>query len=428
MDFKKTTLSNGLRIITVPDKTAQTTTVLVLVAAGSKYETKANNGVSHFLEHMFFKGTDKRPSTLKIAETLDDIGGAYNAFTSKEITGYWAKVDSSHADLALDWVSDIYINSKLRKADMEKERGVIIEEINMRLDSPMGYVGDLWEKLLYGDQPAGWEIIGTKQNILNLQRKDILNYLKNHYSAKNTIVCVAGKFNQRDFIQQIRSRFAGVNKQEPCAKESVKERQCAPQTLCYFKKTDQTHLCIGVRGFGLLNFRRYAQNILAVILGGNMSSRLFINVREKRGLAYYIRTSSEAYTDSGYLVTQAGVPNTAVNQAIQLILAEYSKVSRTITRSELRKAQDYLKGSLALSLESSDSQASFYAGQELLTDNILTVKQKCVKIDKVRLSDIKKLAKEIFVLQNLNIALIGPHNEIVLQPSQKTWKDHLSSL
>ncbi len=410
-DYKKTILSNGLRIITVPDKTAQTATVLVLVAAGSKYETKANNGVSHFLEHMFFKGTDKRPNTLKIAETLDDIGGAYNAFTSKEITGYWAKVDARHAGLALDWVSDIFLNSKLRAVDVNKERGVIIEEINMRLDNPMSYVGDLWEKLLYGSQPAGWEIIGTKQNILNLQRKDILSYLKNNYSAKNTIVCVAGKFNQKDFIQQIKTRFAGINKQNPAVKIEVKEQQRAPQTLCYFKKTDQTHLCIGVRGFGLSSPKRYAQNILAVILGGNMSSRLFINVREKRGLAYYIRTSSEAYTDSGYLVTQAGVPNVAVSQAIELILAEYSKASRTISQSELRKAKDYLKGSLVLGLESSDSQASFYAGQELLTGDILTAEQKCAKIDKVGLSALKKLAKEIFVPQNLNLALIGPHKE-----------------
>ena len=181
--YKKTTLKNGLRFITVPMKNTKAVSVLVMVGTGSKYETKEINGISHFLEHMFFKGTKKRPTTLKIAETLDKVGGVYNAFTSKEFTGYWAKVDWKHLNLALDWVSDIFLNSKFEEKEIKREKGVIIEEINMYLDTPMSYIGDLWEKSLYGNQPAGWLTIGEKKNVLKFRRKDFLNYLKNHFST-----------------------------------------------------------------------------------------------------------------------------------------------------------------------------------------------------------------------------------------------------
>ena len=195
--YKKTTLKNGLRFIAVPMKNTKAVTVLVMLGTGSKYETKDLNGISHFLEHMFFKGTKKRPTTLKIAETLDRVGGDYNAFTSKEFTGYWAKVESKYLDLALDWVSDIFLNSKLEKKEIKREKGVIIEEINMYLDTPINYIGDLWEKLLYGNQPAGWSTIGEKKNILKFKREHFLNYLRNHYSGLNTVVCIAGDFNQK---------------------------------------------------------------------------------------------------------------------------------------------------------------------------------------------------------------------------------------
>ena len=193
--YKKTTLDNGLRIITIPMENANSVTVLILIGTGSKYETKDINGISHFLEHMFFKGTKKRPNTLKISETLDSVGGEYNAFTSKEVTGFWAKVDKKHSDVALDWISDIFLNSKFDEKEMEREKGVIIEEVNMYLDTPMAYIGDLWENLLYGDQPAGWRVIGEKENILSFNRKKVLDYYQSHYSPSNTIVCVAGAVN-----------------------------------------------------------------------------------------------------------------------------------------------------------------------------------------------------------------------------------------
>jgi len=407
--FKKSTLKNGLRIITVPMKNTRTATILVLVGAGSKYETKEINGISHFVEHMFFKGTKKKPTPLKIAESLDGVGGSYNAFTGKELTGFWAKVDFKHLDLALDWVSDIFLNSKLEAKEIEREKGVIIEEINMYLDTPVSYVRDLWEKLLYGSQPAGWLIIGEKGNILNFDRRKVLDYLKNHYSALNTVVCVAGNIKSGLIEKKVGKYFKSIGEKKVLQKTEVKKKQSKPEVLLHFKKTDQTHFCLGVRGFNLFHSQRYAQAILATILGGNMSSRLFDAVRGKRGLAYYIHTSSETNTDTGYLVTQAGVDHKNIEKAIKIILKEYKTLrDRLIGREELQKAKDYLKGISSLSLESSDTQASFYASQELLEKKILTPKKKFQKIDEVKINDIKKVAEDIFQPKKLNLAIIGP--------------------
>ncbi len=408
--YKKIILDNGLRIMLVPNKNTQAVTVLVVVGAGSKYETKQNNGISHFVEHMFFKGTKKRSNTLVISETIDRVGGFYNAFTQKEYTGYFAKVDSKHTDLALDWVSDIFLNSKIDSKEIEKERGVIIEELNMYLDTPVRHIRDLFEGLLYGDQPAGWEVIGTKENLKKVQRKDFIDYIKNYYSSKNTIVCVSGNFSQEKMAQDIKRKFKTINKRQPQAKIKVIENQKASQVNAKFKETDQTHFCLGVRAFDLFSPKIYAQEVLATILGGNMSSRLFIKVREKSGLAYYVKTDAESFTDSGYLVTQAGVPHTAFKKAIKMILREYRDLKqKAVSLSELQKAKDYLKGNLTLSLESSDALASFYAGQELLTNKILTLKDECAKIDKVKTKDVQKMAREIFQEKNLNLAVIGPH-------------------
>ena len=406
--YKKTTLKNGLRIITVPMKSTKAVTVLVLVGTGSKYETKQNNGISHFLEHMFFKGTKKRPNQLKIAETLDRVGGAYNAFTGKEYTGYWAKTDANHFDLALDWVSDIFLNSKIEKNQIKKEKGVIIEEINMYMDMPISYKWRLWEKLLYGKQPAGWMISGEKENIAKFKRKNFIDYLKNHYSAENTIVCVAGNIKSGAAKQTIRKYFKKINTIKPEPKQKVIQKQKTAQTLVHYKKIDQTHLCLGVRAYDLNHPKKYVEALLATILGGMMSSRLFILIRGK-GLAYYINTTSHPYTDMGYLVSSAGIDNQRVEKAITAILKEYKKIkNKKVEKSELKKAKDFLKGRIVLSLESSDSQASFYADQELLEEKILTPEQIFKKIDAVSANDIIKTARDIFQPEKLNLALIGP--------------------
>jgi len=414
-NYKKIALENGLRIITVPMENAKSITVLILVGTGSKYETKNVNGISHFLEHMFFKGTRKRPNTLKISEAIDSIGGEYNAFTSKEITGFYTKVEKSHFNTALDWISDIFLNSKFEEKEVEREKGVIIEELNMYVDTPTAYVGELWEDLLYGDQPSGWRIIGEKENILSFNRKKVVDYYKSHYSPSNVIVCVAGAI-QDNVEEKIKKYFSAqggsASGGESMGKIKTIEKQSQPKVLLHYKKTDQTHFCLGVRTYDMFDKRRYALSLLSIILGGSMSSRLFIKVRERNGLAYSIHTSTEHTTDTGYLVTQAGIDHKNLEKTIKLILQEYKDLkNRKITEKELQKAKDYLKGTTSLSLDSSDSQASFYAVQELLEKNVLNPEEKFKIIDAVSINDIKNVAEDIFLPEKLNLAVIGPFEE-----------------
>ncbi|OGZ33681.1 MAG: hypothetical protein A2Y98_01975, partial [Candidatus Portnoybacteria bacterium RBG_19FT_COMBO_36_7] len=400
--FKKYILSNGLRVILAPMEGVQSVTVLVLVATGSKYEIKEINGISHFLEHMFFKGTKKRPTTLEIASDLDAVGGAYNAFTGKEYTGYWAKVDSKHLDLALDWVSDIFLNSKLEEQEIEREKGVILEEINMYLDTPKIYVGDLWEQLLYGDQPAGWMTLGEKETIKKINRPQFLKYLQNQYVAKNTIVVVAGDAKQiKDAKIKIEKYFGKIKTSNFKNKQKVSEKQAGPNLLVHFKETDQSHIIVGCRGYDIFHKDKYVASLLATILGGNgglyMSSRLWIEVRERRGLAYYVSASSDNYTDSGYFAANAGVDNMRIDDAIKVILAELDKVKEEkIPEAEIKKAKDHIRGATLLSLESSDEVASFLGGQEVLKKEILLPEQFFKKIEKVTAADLQRVAKEIF--------------------------------
>ncbi|MGD0576558.1 MAG: pitrilysin family protein, partial [Candidatus Staskawiczbacteria bacterium] len=338
--------------------------------------------------------------------------GEYNAFTSKEVTGFWAKVDKKHSDVALDWITDIFLNSKFDEKEMEREKGVIIEEVNMYLDTPTAYIGELWEKLLYGDTPAGWRVIGEKENILSFNRKKVVDYYKSHYSPSNVIVCVAGAVNQEEIGKKIKGYFKDKKQGGVDQKVAVKEQQSDPQILLHYKKTDQTHFCLGVRAYDLFDKRRYGLALLAVILGGNMSSRLFIKVRERNGLAYSIHTSADNATDAGYLVTQAGIDHKNLEKAVKLILEEYKDIrDKKITAKELQKSKDYLKGVMSLSLDASDSQASYYGLQELLEKNILTPEEKFKKIDEVTIDDIQKIAADIFQPDKLNLAVIGPFEE-----------------
>jgi len=410
--FQKHTFKNGLRLVTVPMKNTKAVTVLVLVGTGSKYETKEINGISHFLEHMFFKGTKKRPNTLAIATDLDKVGGNYNAFTGQEKTGYWAKVDGKHLNLALDWVSDMFLNSCLRSEDIEKEKGVIIEEINMYLDTPMDYICDVWLKLLYGNQPAGWFVSGPKETVSKLKREQFVNYINNHYSSRNTVIAVAGNING-DIKSKIIQHFKSINTKQPKDREGVTERQKKPKVLIHYKKTDQTHFYLGFRSrYNLFHKDIYVLNILSTILGNGMSSRLWISVREKEGLAYYVFTECNNDLDTGYLAAGAGVDNKRVDKAISIILKEYKRIiNEKVDEKELRKAKDYIKGKTILRMESSDVQAGFYANQELLENKILTLEEKFAKIEVVTASDIQRVAKDIFKPEKLNLALIGPFKD-----------------
>ena len=409
--YQKHIFKNGLRLVTVPMKNTKAVTVLVLVGTGSKYETKQINGISHFLEHMFFKGTKKRPNTLAIAETLDRVGGEFNAFTDQEITGYWAKVDSGHTDLAIDWLADIFLNSKLDSTEIEKEKGVIIEEINMYLDDPKQYIEWLWNKLLYGDQPQGWPIAGEKEAIKKINRKHFINYLKNHYSSKNVVIAIAGNIS-KNLTTKVRNYFKKIKTYRPRAKEKTVEKQKKPGVFVYYKKTDQTHLHLGVRGYNIFHPDRYVLDILSVILGKGMSSRLWIAIRAKQGLAYYVRMVNSCETDTGYLVTEAGIDNKRVDKAIQIILKNYQLIkNKKLSEKELKKAKDFIRGKSILNMEGSDDQAPFYAFQELLENNILTLDEKLAKIEAVTVKDIQRVAKDIFRPEKLNLALIGPFKD-----------------
>lgn len=408
--YKKITLKNGLRIITVPEKESKTATILVLVGTGSKYETKETSGISHFLEHMFFKGTKKFKKPKDVAEFLDKVGGDFNAFTGEEYTGYYAKVSSEFLDNAFEWVSQIFLNSIIPLKEVEKERGVIIEEINMYKNNPMMYIGQLWREALYGDQPAGWDIAGTKETVSKISRKDILKYISTQYSAKNTIICLAGGIDEKKAIADAKKYFGGIKDKKVKDKLKVIEDQKKPKLLLFNKKAEQTNLALGVRSYSMFHKDRYVCDLIAVILGGMMSSRLFEEVREKMGAAYYVRTYNEDDTDTGSLVTFAGVDNSKLEKVISVILKEYKKMTENkIDEKELKKAKDYVKGKMIIGLESSHSRASFFALQELLKKEILTIDEIFAKIDKVTSNDILRVSKDLFKNESLSLALIGPN-------------------
>ena len=413
MSFTKTTLKNGLRIITVPMKDNSTVTVMSLVEAGSNYESKDKNGISHFLEHVCFKGTEKRPTSSVINIELDSLGAQSNAFTGNEYTGYWAKAHHSKTEKLLDIVSDIYLNSKFPEAEIEKEKGVIIEEINMYEDLPRAKVGEIFEELLYGDQPAGRPIIGPKENIKKMTRADFVKYHNDHYVAKATTVVVAGKMNEKKVIAEIKKLFDKVSTGKKGKIEKVIEVQKKPQAKFFFKETDQTHLVIGFRGFDRYDKRNTALTLLSTVLGGGMSSRLFQKMREDLGICYYVGSGKNSYVTHGNFAIFAGVANVRVKEAISGILEEVKRIANEpIPEIELRKAKDYRIGTMFLGLESSDSLADFYGFQELLHDKkIRTPEDIVAKIEKITAKEIQKVAQDILRNEGMSLAMVGPYKD-----------------
>jgi len=403
---------SGLRLISIPMPATRTVTVLVLVGTGSKYETKEINGISHFLEHMMFKGTTKRPGKMDIARELDAIGAEYNAFTGKEYTGYYAKASMEKLDTVMDVVFDIFLNSKLAQEDIDTERGVIVEELNMYRDMPQRYVSDLFEKLLYGDQPAGWDIGGEKETVMSLKREQFVNYFNSHYVAKNTIIAVAGNVDPDVVKNKTAEYFSEIRKNDSVTKLTVVEKQSEPTLLVHYKKTDQTHFHLGFRSYDMYDNRKYALGILGTVLGGGMSSRLFEEVRDKRGLAYYVGAENDTSTDTGYFMVKAGVNNEKVFEAIKVVMDEVRKIKDNgITAEELQRAKDNISGSMALGLEHSDAVANAYAGPILFENKVLTPEEELDKIKKVTLQEVHQVAKEVFDNKKLNLAVIGPFKE-----------------
>lgn len=408
MKFNKKVLANGLRIITVPMVDNPSITVLVMVEAGSKYENKKTNGLSHFLEHMVFKGTPKRPKAIDISRELDSIGANYNAFTGQEYTGYYAKADVKHFDTILDVVSDMYLNPLFDAEEIKKEKGVIVEEIRMYRDLPQQHVQDLFMKLLYGDNPAGWNIAGTEDNVRSFDREDFVKYRGEHYLSNSTIIVVSGSFDEEITIKKIEKAFGPITTGQKISKLAVNEKQKSPQIETEFKETDQTHLCIGARAFAVDDKKVPIMQVLATILGRGMSSRLFSKMRDDLGICYYIKTDFNPFTDHGFLSISAGVDNSRVKEAVEGILHECKRLKDELVPDlELKKAKDYIAGTTMLELETSDARAVFFCEQEVLKKKIELPKQIIEKVNEVSPKEVQLLAKEIFVNEGLNMAVIG---------------------
>ena len=408
MKYNKTVLENGLRVITVPMKDNPTVTVLMLVEAGSKYETKEKNGISHFLEHMCFKGTTKRPSNNDISLELDNLGSHYNAFTSHEMTGYYAKAQYIHIDKLLDIVSDMYLNPLLPEIEIEKEKGVIIEEINMREDIPQYKVQNLITELVYGDQPAGWDIAGPKENIKKMTREDFVNYRNKFYVAGASTIVISGNFDEVKILEDVKNIFSVMPKKEKGTKEVVKESQSKPEIALFKKETDQTHMILGVRTFNLYDKRDRVMDILVGVLDAGMSSRLFKKLRDEMGVCYYVGAGQDASTDTGFFSVSAGVDSSRVKEVISVILEELKKLkTELVSPEELQKVKQNIAGTMYLGLESSDSLAKFYGGQEIINDKIRTPEEKKAELDSVTALEVMSLAQEIFIDKSLNLAIVG---------------------
>jgi predicted Zn-dependent peptidase len=365
---------SGLQTVLLPRTEGETVTFLVLIGVGSRYETPRQAGLSHFLEHMFFKGTQMRPTAKEIAEDLDNVGGEFNAFTGEEYTGYYVKVASKHLEHAADVVADILLRSKFPAEEIERERGVIIEEIRMYTDTPMRHIAHLWNAAMYGDHPLGRRIDGSIATVSSFARRDFLGYTSKHYHTGNAVVAVAGNFDPAAVEKLLAKLFADLPKGAATVPRTAPKKMPQQRLVHEWRKSlDQTHLIIGVPGVSLRDERRWAAELLAAILGGGMSSRLFISVRERNGLAYAIRTSNDTYTDTGSFATQAGVRTDKAEQATALILAEYDQVMKDgVTAQELAKAKEMMRGGMLLHLEETNALAVFCGSQAILEGGIQT--------------------------------------------------------
>lgn len=412
MNYKKKVLKNGLRIMVVPIKDAPSVTVMSLVEAGSKYEDKQNNGISHFLEHMCFKGTKKRTSAGDIAKEFDAMGAQNNAFTGPEMTGYWGKAHKKHTDDMLEIIADMYLNPTFPEKDLEIEKGVIIEEINMYEDLPRIMAGEIFDGLLYGDQPAGWSVAGTRENVRRFNRDDFVNYRNKHYVATATTIIVAGDIDEKNIFKKVEKYFADISTGKKSPKKKVVEKQIVPQIKLKYKETDQTHLVLGFRAFNIYDKKLPILDLLSTVLGRGMSSRLFQKMRDQLGICYYVKSDAIGLTDHGYLAVSAGVDSNRVEEGINGILEEVKKIrDEKIPADELRKAKDLAIGRMYLGLESSDALANFYGIQEILHEKIKTAKEIKKEIEKITANDIQKVAKEIIQNKRLNLAIVGKYKD-----------------
>lgn len=409
--FSLSRLSSGLPILTAPSDGTASVTVLVFAGAGSRYEKEGERGISHFLEHMFFKGGRKYPTTKDVSRAIDGIGGDFNAFTAKEYAGYYVKVAAEHAELACDVLSDMLLFASFPPREIDKERGVIMEEERMYQDTPMYRAGWDFEELLYGDHPLGWDTIGKEDVIRSVTQEDFQKHKEALYTPDNLVVVFAGKVTEKDAEKLAEHYFSTIT--------GKKDRTFPPFTtynkeriFLRTKATEQAHLVLGVPGIPSEHKDHFPHKLLGVILGGNMSSRMFLNIREAHGLCYYISTEVDSYLDAGSLATRAGVDQSRLCEAVRRIREEYLICAKGgVTAEELHRAKEYLKGKITLSLEDSEERANFYGKQALLYPKIRTVAAYVQEIDRVTREQVSALAARLLKPEELRLVVIGKEKD-----------------
>lgn len=408
--YYQTKLSHGLKLVIIPKKNSKTVTTLVLLPVGSRYEPLHLHGASHFIEHMMFKGTKKRPSSLAIAQELDGIGADYNAFTGKDHTGYWIKTVNNKIEIAMDVLSDMLFNSLFQPKEFYQEKGVILEEIKMYQENPLFYINDLFENTLYKNHSLGQLISGQSSDVRKISRRELLEYKKNFYQPDKMVVAVSGGVEELQIVNLMKkyfSQYCGSRKQNSFKIFDPEESKPKNRIKILFKDLKQVQIALGGLAYHYTHPRMEALRLLSVILGGNMSSRLFTEIRVKRGLAYAINTDLNIYQDTGNYGVFAGVDKNKILEAIEVILNELKKIKEEgVTREELVRAKDYIEGSTRLYLEDSANLAKWYAKQILLIGKVFTPKERLEEMRKIKRKDIQDVAQDIF--KNINISLIGP--------------------
>lgn len=407
---KRFKFGNGLEVITIPQKESPSVTVAVFVKAGAAYEKQSNNGISHFLEHMCFKGTTRRPTPLDISTEFETLGASYNAFTSRDLTGYYAKVASEHSEKITDLISDMYLNPLLDPKEIEKEKGVIIEEINMYEDQPRIKAGQVLEKLMYGNQPAGWDVAGPKENIRRIGVGDFAAYRKEHYVAPKTILVMAGAIAHEKAKNLSKKYFRNIASGKIIKSRPTKETRNGPKAVIHFKDTDQTHFVIAFKTFSIFDEKKYALTLLSDVLGGGMSSRLVQKIRQELGAAYYVGSSDNLFATHGYLEVFAGVSHDKIDLVIRETIKELKKiVGKGITDKELNRVKEHKIGTFRLSLETSSDLAFYYGEQEATENKSLTPEQTVKKFESVTKEEVARLARQILANNKLYFAAVGPY-------------------
>jgi predicted Zn-dependent peptidase len=410
-----TTLDNKVRVVMMPMIGLESVTVLAMVGVGSRFETKDKMGISHFLEHLPFKGTANYPTAMDVARAIDDVGGKHNAFTSKDYTGYWVKVASRHTDLALDMVSDLLLTAKLREEEIEREKGVIVEEINMYEDNPQFKVSNLFDELVFEGSGLAWDTAGIAKTVTGMTRDDFKKHWDTWYDPKNTVVGIVGDESALKKLKanELEAYFSkGERRKGGGKREYGVPAQTGPRLKVFYKKTEQAHYHIGFPSIGRKDPGRYALAVLTTLMGGNSSSRLFNEIREKRGLAYYAYASSDLYDEVGSFYSLAGVTVSKIEEAIKVTLGEFERAkSGDIPADEVARAKEYLIGKMSLDIEDSSSMANMMVRKLLLDNELMSPSEVLEKIKAVNVDEVKAMAKRVIDFSKVNLAVVGPYKK-----------------